>query len=146
MSGHRFCTLPLNKSLILDLPSDARDVLVSNPGIADVVVRTSRRIYLTGVAVGQTNLFVFDGDSGRDIITDIMDNDSIVFEGNEFRAEDMVFNENEEGDVIVVRLGPTFEILATNTLSDQSFIATPAIASGELFLRSRTTLYRIRER
>ena len=61
VNGHRICTLPLNKSLILDLPSDARDVLVSNPGIADVVVRTSRRIYLTGVAVGQTNLFVFDG-------------------------------------------------------------------------------------
>ncbi len=60
IGGHRMCTLPLNKSLIIDLPADARDVLVSNPDIADVVVRTSRRIYLTGVAVGQTNLFVFD--------------------------------------------------------------------------------------
>ena len=68
VSGHRICTLPLNKSLILDLPSDARDVLVSNPGIADVVVRTSRRIYLTGVAVGQTNLFVFDG-AGNTIVS-----------------------------------------------------------------------------
>ncbi|MGV8840974.1 MAG: pilus assembly protein N-terminal domain-containing protein, partial [Bauldia sp.] len=58
--GHQLCTVPLNKSLIIDLPRDARDVLVSNPGIADVVVRTSRRVYLTGIAVGQTNLFVFD--------------------------------------------------------------------------------------
>jgi len=58
--GHQTCTVPLNKSLIIDLPRDARDVLVSNPGIADVVVRTPRRVYLTGVAVGQTNLFVFD--------------------------------------------------------------------------------------
>lgn len=56
----RACTIGLNKSLILDLPRDAFDVLVSNPAIADAVVRTPRRIYLTGVAVGQTNLFVFD--------------------------------------------------------------------------------------
>lgn len=60
MNGGRSCTLPLNKSLILDLPRDARDVLVSNPAIADAVIRTSRRIYLTGIAVGQTNIFVFD--------------------------------------------------------------------------------------
>ena len=67
-AGHQICTVPLNKSLILDLPRDARDVLVSNPGIADVVVRTSRRIYLTGVAVGQTNLFVFDN-AGNTIVS-----------------------------------------------------------------------------
>lgn len=59
-SVQRACTIGLNKSLILDLPRDAFDVLVSNPAIADAVVRTPRRIYLTGVAVGQTNLFVFD--------------------------------------------------------------------------------------
>ena len=71
ITAHRVCTLPLNKSLIIDLPADARDVLVSNPGIADVVVRTSRRIYLTGVAVGQTNLFVFDGDGNTIVSLDL---------------------------------------------------------------------------
>ncbi|KAB2876988.1 MAG: pilus assembly protein CpaC, partial [Bauldia sp.] len=40
--------LGLNKSLVIDLPRDARDVLVSNPKIADAVIRTPRRIYLTG--------------------------------------------------------------------------------------------------
>lgn len=71
LNAHRVCTLPLNKSLIIDLPADARDVLVSNPGIADVVVRTSRRIYLTGVAVGQTNLFVFDGNGNTIVSLDL---------------------------------------------------------------------------
>lgn len=71
IAGHRVCTLPLNKSLIIDLPADARDVLVSNPEIADVVVRTSRRIYLTGVAVGQTNLFVFDEYGGTIVSLDL---------------------------------------------------------------------------
>jgi hypothetical protein len=34
-------------------------------------------------------------------------------------------------------------VLATNTLTDQSFIASPAIAGGDIFLRSRTHLFRI---
>lgn len=71
VAGHRVCTLGLNKSLIIDLPADAQDVLVSNPRIADVVVRTSRRIYLTGVAVGQTNLFVFDEFGGTIVSLDL---------------------------------------------------------------------------
>lgn len=71
LNDHRICILPLNKSLILDLPADAHDVLVSNPGIADIVVRTSRRIYLTGIAVGQTNLFVFDGNGDTIVSLDL---------------------------------------------------------------------------
>jgi pilus assembly protein CpaC len=50
----------LNKSIIIDLPRDARDILVSNPVIADAVIRTPRRIYVTGVAVGQSNVVIFD--------------------------------------------------------------------------------------
>jgi outer membrane protein assembly factor BamB len=49
----------------------------------------------------------------------------------------------EEGDVIVAKLGPSFDIIATNTLTDQSFIATPAVVGGDMYLRSRTHLFRI---
>jgi pilus assembly protein CpaC len=52
--------LPLSKAAIVHLPVDAADVLVTNPEIADAVVRTPRRAYLMGVAVGQTNAFFFD--------------------------------------------------------------------------------------
>src|SRR3954470_8789569 len=58
----------LNKSLVLDLPRDARDILVSNPGIADAVIRTPTRIYVTGVAVGQSNVIVFDR-AGQQIVS-----------------------------------------------------------------------------
>ncbi len=57
---HRSVKVGLNKSIIIDLPRDARDILVSNPAIADAVIRTARRIYITGVAVGQSNVIVFD--------------------------------------------------------------------------------------
>jgi pilus assembly protein CpaC len=67
-SVSRAVTLGLNKSIVVDLPRDARDVLVSDPRIADAVIRTSRRIYLTGVAVGQTNIIVFDR-AGQQIVS-----------------------------------------------------------------------------
>jgi outer membrane protein assembly factor BamB len=49
----------------------------------------------------------------------------------------------EEGDVVVAKVGPTLDIVATNTLSDQSFVASPAVVDGDLYLRSRTHLFRI---
>ncbi len=58
----------LNKSVVIDLPRDARDILVSNPVIADAVIRTPRRIYVTGVAVGQSNVIVFDR-AGQQIVS-----------------------------------------------------------------------------
>lgn len=60
--------LGLNKSVVIDLPSDAYDILVANPAVADAVTRTSRRIYLFGKAVGETNIFVF-GPNGEQIVS-----------------------------------------------------------------------------
>lgn len=58
--------LPFGKSAIIDLPADARDILVSNPQVADATVRTARRAYVVGRSLGQTNLFFFDA-HGRQI-------------------------------------------------------------------------------
>jgi outer membrane protein assembly factor BamB len=51
---------------------------------------------------------------------------------------------SENDDVVVVRLGEKFDVLATNTLKDQTFIATPAIVDGEIYLRGQNTLFCIR--
>jgi pilus assembly protein CpaC len=56
----------VGKSVVIDLPRDVKDVLVADPRIANAVVRTSRRAYLIGVAVGQTNVFFFDAE-GRQL-------------------------------------------------------------------------------
>jgi pilus assembly protein CpaC len=58
--------LPFGKSAIVDLPAAAHDVLVSNPLVADATVRTPRRAYVIGRALGATNIFFFDA-SGRQI-------------------------------------------------------------------------------
>ena len=50
---------------------------------------------------------------------------------------------SEEGRVFVVKMGPEFEVLATNTIDDATFVTTPAIVDDAIFLRSRDSLYRI---
>ena len=52
--------------MVIDLPHDIKDVLVADPKIANAVVRSSRRAYIIGIAVGQTNVFFFDA-SGKQI-------------------------------------------------------------------------------
>ncbi len=59
--------LPRGKSAIINLPQDARDVVVANPAIADAVMRTSRRGFLIGTAVGETNVYFLDG-QGKQIL------------------------------------------------------------------------------
>ncbi len=62
----RFIPLGIGKSVVIELPEDIKDVLVSDPKIANAVIRTSRRAYMIGVAVGQTNIFFFDA-AGKQI-------------------------------------------------------------------------------
>ena len=65
-AGSRFVPLGIGKSVVIDLPRDVRDVLVTDPTIANAVVRTTRRAYVIGVKVGQTNIYFFDA-AGRQI-------------------------------------------------------------------------------
>jgi pilus assembly protein CpaC len=62
----RFVALGVGKSIVVDLSRDVRDVLVSNPKIANAVIRSSRRAYIIGADIGQTNIYFFDGE-GRQI-------------------------------------------------------------------------------
>ncbi|MGE3509480.1 MAG: PQQ-binding-like beta-propeller repeat protein, partial [Vicinamibacterales bacterium] len=66
------------------------------------------------------------------------------FKASPVAANGKLYLATETDDVVVVRMGPVFEVLATNTIPNESFIATPAIAYGELYLRGERTLYAIR--
>ncbi len=57
--------LGIDKSVVIDLPRAAGDVLVSNPQIADAVLRTSSRLYLIGVSLGQASVFLFDSSGSQ---------------------------------------------------------------------------------
>ncbi len=69
--AHRALKIGLKKAVVIDLPVDAHDILVSDPGMADAVTRSSRRIYLFGKQVGQTNIFIFGADGQQIVSLDI---------------------------------------------------------------------------
>jgi len=66
-SSGRLVRIGLNKSIVIKLPGEARDVLVGNPDIVDAVVRTKNTAYLFARAIGQTNIFFFDA-NGQQIL------------------------------------------------------------------------------
>ncbi len=62
----RRINLQVGKSFVFDLPSDAKEVFVANPAIANAVVRSSRKIYIIGMSTGSTTIFV-NGNDGQQI-------------------------------------------------------------------------------
>ena len=67
------------------------------------------------------------------------------FKASPVGANGKLYLATEEGDVIVAKMGEKLEVISTNTLEDQVFLASPVIVEGELFLRSQNTLYCISE-
>ncbi|WP_029908909.1 type II and III secretion system protein family protein [Caulobacter sp. UNC358MFTsu5.1] len=67
-SGAQNLSLSRGKSAIIELPVDVRDMLVTNPAVADAVLRGPRRIYVLGMALGSTDAVFFDA-SGRKILS-----------------------------------------------------------------------------
>ncbi|MDU1690826.1 MAG: type II and III secretion system protein family protein [Bradyrhizobium sp.] len=66
-----YLSLGIGKSVVVDFPQDVKDVLVADPKIANAVVRSARRAYIIGAAVGQTNVVFFDGEGQQVAAYDI---------------------------------------------------------------------------
>ena len=58
-------------------------------------------------------------------------------------AGERIYIATENGTVIVLEMGEKFEVVAVNEMGDHSFIASPAILDGEIFLRSETSLFAV---
>jgi pilus assembly protein CpaC len=68
----------VGKSVIVDLPSEANEIFVGDPTIANAIVRSTKRLYIDGMKNGQTSIFaldkngnqiaVFEISVGRDIV------------------------------------------------------------------------------
>ncbi|WP_404943993.1 type II and III secretion system protein family protein [Rhizobium ruizarguesonis] len=67
----RHVSIGLNKTVIVELPQDAHDIVVSDPGVCDAIVRATRTIFLFGKKVGQTNIFILDANKRPIINIDI---------------------------------------------------------------------------
>ena len=62
------------------------------------------------------------------------------FTASPWMCADRLFFLSESGDTYVVQSGPTFKLLATNTL-EKLCLSTPAVAGGRLLIRTSSRLY-----
>ncbi len=67
-SAVRRVTMGVGKSVIVDLPSEAGEIFVGDPAVANAVVRSARKIYIIGQSAGQTTIYAMDK-QGRRIAT-----------------------------------------------------------------------------
>jgi len=67
-SQSQLISLPRGSSMAVDLPADARDVIVPNPLVAEAMLHSPRRITIIGLAPGETDAVVLDN-AGRTILS-----------------------------------------------------------------------------
>jgi len=63
--------LGVGRSMIVDLPEDAQEIFVGDPKIANAIVRSARRLYISTLEAGQTTIFALAGDGRKIAILEI---------------------------------------------------------------------------
>jgi outer membrane protein assembly factor BamB len=89
-------------------------------------------------------LSCFDFKTGKAYYTQTRLPKTYDFKASLVAANGKLYASSLDGDVVVIQAGEKFEVLATNTLVDQQFIASPAIAGGAIYLRGQNTLFCIK--
>lgn len=95
-STPQMVNLPRGTSFAIDLPADARDVIISNPLVAEAMLHSPRRITMIGLAGGETDAVFLDA-AGRTIlalrvrvdagVSALQDTLARVAPGSDIRAE-----------------------------------------------------------
>ena len=98
------------------------------------------------VATDNGMLSAFNAVTGEPFYSQVRLPVSYNLKASPVAANGKLYLATENEDVVVLKLGEKFEVLATNKLTDQVFIATPVIADGEIFLRGQNTLFCISEK
>ena len=55
-------SVPINGTKEFNVISPVRDIIIGNPDIADVIIRSPTKLFLAGKTVGSTNLFLLDAE------------------------------------------------------------------------------------
>ena len=61
----------VGKSVVVDLPEEAAEIYVGDPRIANAIVRSATRIYVSAIANGQTSIFALARDGRKIAIVDV---------------------------------------------------------------------------
>ncbi|MCZ6835246.1 MAG: PQQ-binding-like beta-propeller repeat protein [Planctomycetota bacterium] len=81
-------------------------------------------------------LSCFDAKTGTMHYRERLGGGGTGFSASAVAADGKVFITSEEGDVLVLKAGPTFEVIAINSMGE-TCMATPAISKGTMYYRTR---------
>jgi outer membrane protein assembly factor BamB len=65
-----------------------------------------------------------------------------TYSGSPVVADGKIYVTNEDGLTVVVKTGPTFQVLGENDFDDYT-LSSPAISDGQIFIRTSKFLYAI---
>jgi Flp pilus assembly secretin CpaC len=54
-----------NETAAIEMPKDIRQILIADPEIVKVVLRSIRRVYLVGNTIGKTSVYFYDNDGNQ---------------------------------------------------------------------------------
>ena len=84
-------------------------------------------------------LSAFDAHTGEHKYQERLAGGTAAFTASPVAGDGRIYLANEDGQVFVIKAGPTYELLALNDMGGP-VLATPAISEGRLFFRTATQL------
>jgi outer membrane protein assembly factor BamB len=113
--------------------------------------RTGRGSYMPTPIVYGTTLYVlgnaglfdaYDLKTGEEIYRQRLPHQGSGFSASPVAADGRIYLSSEDGDIFVVRAGPSFELIAKNPMGEP-LMATPALAGGRMYVRGERHLFAI---
>jgi outer membrane protein assembly factor BamB len=84
----------------------------------------------------------YEARTGERVYRERLGNGSTGFTASAVAGDGKLYFTSEDGNIYVVKAGPTFELLATNAMNEVC-MATPAISDGRLIVRTENHVYAI---
>jgi pilus assembly protein CpaC len=75
--------LGLNEAMAIELSADIREILIADQEIVKVVLRSTRRVYLVGITVGQTNVYFYDSNGDQIGALDVSVSENLESQGSD---------------------------------------------------------------
>ena len=97
------------------------------------------------VLANQGLLDAYDLASGEEIYRQRVPHEGSGFSASPVAAGGRLYLSSEDGDIFIIRAGPTFEILGRQRMGEP-LMATPAIAGNVMYVRGEKRLFAIGEK
>lgn len=111
LPAQRHSVLGVNKAMMVELPADAQDAIISDPRIIDASVLTARRVLVYAKALGDANVFLLGRDGRKLLVLDLS-----------------IKNDTSELQVMLQRLLPGSKIKLT--ASGEGVVLSGSVANG----------------